>query len=132
MLHAGLDLSRRRLDVCILSDDGELVARTAAPPDADGLAHLVAKVAVHEQPIAGVIESMTGARFVRDVLADHGWQVQIADAHKVKDSHRSPARPTRSTPRYWRACRSSTSCRRSGCRIPRRARHASWRASGCT
>src|SRR4051794_15807699 len=83
MLHAGLDLSRRRLDVCILSDDGELVARSA-PPDADGLAHLVAKVAVHEQPIAGVIESMTGARFVRDLLADHGWQVQIADAHKVK------------------------------------------------
>jgi hypothetical protein len=31
MLHAGLDLSRRRLDVCVLSDDGELVARTAAP-----------------------------------------------------------------------------------------------------
>jgi transposase len=84
MLHAGLDLSRRRLDVCILSDEGELVARTATPPDADGLAHLVAKVGVHEQPIAGVIESMTGARFVRDVLAEHGWHVQIADAHKVK------------------------------------------------
>jgi len=82
MLHAGLDLSRRRLDVCVLSDDGELVARTAAPPDADGLAHLVAKVAVHEQPIAAVIESMTGARFVRDVLAEHGWRVQIADAQK--------------------------------------------------
>ena len=84
MLHAGLDLSRRRLDVCILSDDGELIARTAAPPDADGLARLVAKVGVHEQPIAGVIESMTGARFVRDVLSEHGWRVQIADAHKVK------------------------------------------------
>ena len=38
MLHAGLDLSRRRLDVCLLDDAGELVEHTAAPPDADGLA----------------------------------------------------------------------------------------------
>ena len=37
MLHAGLDLSRRRLDVCLLDERGELVAETAAPPDADGL-----------------------------------------------------------------------------------------------
>ena len=81
MLHAGLDLSRRRLDVCVLSDDGELIARTAAPPDADGLAHLAAKLEDREGPIAAVIESMTGARFVRDVLAEHGWRVQIADAH---------------------------------------------------
>jgi transposase len=84
MLHAGLDLSRRRLDVCVLSDDGELVARMAAPPDADGLARLVAKLAVHEQPINGVIESMTGARFVRDTLTELGWEVLIADAQRVK------------------------------------------------
>ena len=37
MLHAGLDLSRRRLDVCLVDDAGELVEHTAAPPDADGL-----------------------------------------------------------------------------------------------
>jgi hypothetical protein len=37
MLHAGLDLSRRRVDVCLLSDVGELVAETAVPSDADGL-----------------------------------------------------------------------------------------------
>jgi hypothetical protein len=37
MLHAGLDLSRRRLDVCLLDERGRLVAETAAPPDADGL-----------------------------------------------------------------------------------------------
>jgi hypothetical protein len=35
MLHAGLDLSRRRLDVCLVDDAGELVARLAAAPDAD-------------------------------------------------------------------------------------------------
>ena len=41
MLHAGLDLSRARLDVCVVDDAGDVVARTAAPPDADGLRHLV-------------------------------------------------------------------------------------------
>jgi hypothetical protein len=35
MLHAGLDLSRARLDVCLVDDAGEVVGRTAAPPDAD-------------------------------------------------------------------------------------------------
>ena len=37
MLHAGLDLSRKRLDVCLLSDQGELVEELAAFPDAGGL-----------------------------------------------------------------------------------------------
>ena len=50
MLHAGLDLSRRRLDVCLLSDGGELVAETAVPPDADGLRGLVRRVARCRQP----------------------------------------------------------------------------------
>jgi hypothetical protein len=34
MLHVGLDLNRRRLDVCVLDGGGELVAETAALPDA--------------------------------------------------------------------------------------------------
>jgi len=45
MLHAGLDLSRRRLDVCVISELGELVEEIAAPPDAGGLRYLVGKVA---------------------------------------------------------------------------------------
>ena len=32
----------------------------------------------------GVIESMTGARFVHDTLESLGWAVEIADAAKVK------------------------------------------------
>lgn len=44
MLHAGLDLSRKKLDVCVLSDEGELVGEFPAPPDADGLRGLVRKV----------------------------------------------------------------------------------------
>src|SRR4051812_30406350 len=35
-------------------------------------------------PVRGVIESMNGARFVHDRLEEHGWEVLIADATKVK------------------------------------------------
>jgi len=83
MLHAGLDLSRRRLDVCLIGDDGEVVGRLAASPDADGLRHLVDRVGPGGR-VRGVIESMTGARFVRDTLAELGWEVLVADAQKVK------------------------------------------------
>jgi hypothetical protein len=36
MLHAGLDLSRNRLDVCLLSDQGEIVAEFKSPADRGG------------------------------------------------------------------------------------------------
>jgi hypothetical protein len=38
MLHAGLDLSRKRLDYCLLGGDGERVQTGAVAPDADALA----------------------------------------------------------------------------------------------
>ena len=84
MLHAGLDLSRKRLDVCLLGDGGELVEEFQAPADSDGLDGLARRVARHGQPVRGVIESMTGARFVHDSLERHGWDVLIADAQKAK------------------------------------------------
>jgi transposase len=84
MLHAGLDLSRNRLDVCLLSDQGELVDELTAFPDAGGLKALAQRVETHDQPVCAVIESMTGARFVHDTLESHGWSVEIADAQKVK------------------------------------------------
>ena len=84
MLHAGLDLSRKRIDVCLLSDLGELVEELACPPDRDGLRSLARRVGAHGEPVVGVIESMTGARFVHDTLESFGWAVEIADAAKVK------------------------------------------------
>lgn len=84
MLHAGLDLSRRRLDVCLFSEHGELVEEVAVPPDVDGLRGLVKRAAAYREPVRGVVESMTGARFVHDTLEELGWDVLIADAHKVK------------------------------------------------
>jgi transposase len=39
---------------------------------------------MHAPSVRGVIESMNGARFVHDTLEELGWEVLIADAHKVK------------------------------------------------
>src|ERR671931_878630 len=86
MLHVGLDLSRRRLDYCLLDGDEERVEWGAVAPDADALAGLVRLIELRHgpRPVDAVIESMNGARFVHDVLERCGWQVQIADAQRVK------------------------------------------------
>jgi transposase len=55
MLHVGLDLSRKRVDVCLISSETGLIDRFRAP-----------------------------ARFVHDELVGHGWEVLVADAQKVK------------------------------------------------
>src|SRR3954464_4461355 len=84
MLHAGLDLSRNRLDVCLLSDEGEIVEEFRSPADLDGLTGLVRRVERRREPVRAVVESMTGARFVHDTLERLGWDVLIADAQKAK------------------------------------------------
>jgi transposase len=84
MLHAGLDLSRSRLDVCLLSDEGELVEEFRSPADLDGLEGLVRRVGRRREPVRAVIESMTGARFIHDTLERLGWDVLIADAQRAK------------------------------------------------
>jgi hypothetical protein len=84
MLDAGLDLSRRRVDVCLICEGGEIVDEWAWPPDADGLGGLARRAAMHDRSVRGVIESMNGARLVHDWLEELGWDVLIADARKVK------------------------------------------------
>jgi transposase len=85
MLHAGLDLSRKKVDVCLLSDQGEHLDQLATPPDADALRNLARRIEeTHRQPVCAVVESMTGARLVHDTLEQEGWDVEIADAQRVK------------------------------------------------
>jgi transposase len=84
VLHVGLDLSRRRVDVCLISSEGELVEHFRAPADRDGLYGLTRRVAVYDEPVRGVGESMNGARFVHDELVRYGWEVLVADAQRVK------------------------------------------------
>jgi len=86
MLYAGLDLSRKRLDVRVLDGAGDSALETAVFPDRDGLALLVRQVdaLAGGTEVRAAIESMTGARFVHDELETFGWDVDVADAVKVK------------------------------------------------
>jgi transposase len=86
MLHAGLDLSRKRLDYGLVTEEGELVEEGAVSPDAGGLDGFARRVELRHGPsdITAAIESMTGARFVHDTLERCGWEVELADARKVK------------------------------------------------
>jgi transposase len=84
MLYAGLDLSRQRLDVHVLDEEGRTLEVTAVHPDVDALRTLAGHVLLHGQEVSAAIESMTGARFVHDQLERWGWDVAIADAVKVK------------------------------------------------
>lgn len=84
MLYAGLDLSRQRVDVHVLDEEGRTVEVTAATPDTLGLREFVARISRHSQEVSAVIESMNGARFVHDQLELAGWDVEIADAMRVK------------------------------------------------
>src|SRR5216684_3774302 len=84
MMHAGLDLSRKRLEVVLLSTHGERLEQLAVRPTVDGLQDLASRVERYHQPVRAAIESMTGARFVHDQLELAGWEVDIADAVKVK------------------------------------------------
>jgi transposase len=84
VLHVGLDLSRKRVDVCLVSGGGELIGQFRVPADRDGLYGLARRAGVYGEPVRGVVESMNGARFVHDELVAHGWEVLIADAQRVK------------------------------------------------
>src|SRR4051812_45353951 len=84
MVHVGLDLSRTRLDVHVMDESGTPLAVTTAAPDRGGLAVLADQISGFGGPVSAAIESMNGARFVHDQLELAGWQVEIADAQKVK------------------------------------------------
>ena len=44
MLHAGLDPSRRKIDVCLLSEEGEHLDQLAVPPDPEALKTLARRI----------------------------------------------------------------------------------------
>ena len=103
MLHAGLDLSRRKVDVCLLNDDGEHLDQLAVAPDVDSLRTLARRVGeVHAEPVCAVVESMTGARLVHDTLEQEGWTSRSPTPRRSRAWRRWPARPTRSTRWCWR------------------------------
>ena len=121
MLHAGLDLSRKKLDVCLLSDQGEHLDQLAVPPDVDSLRTLARRIEeVHREPVCAVVESMTGARIVHDTLEACG----LVGRDRRRPEGQGP-RAACLQDRQDRldgagdALASATWCRRSGCPIPR-------------
>ena len=63
MLHAGLDLSRKRLDVCLLDEHGEHLDQLAVSPEVDSLKETGRPNRGDPRPAGrAVIESMTGAQ----------------------------------------------------------------------
>jgi transposase len=68
----------------LISSEGELVEHFRSPVDRDGLYGLSRRLAVYDEPVRGVVESMNGARFVHDELVRYGWEVLVADAQRVK------------------------------------------------
>jgi transposase len=84
MLYVGLDLSRKRLDFHLLDGEGATVERGATPPDADGLHRLSERVARHGRagPRRDRVDERRPLR-ARPTRARR-WQVEIADAQKVK------------------------------------------------
>jgi transposase len=70
----------------LLDEVGDRIEAGVVPPDGDGLAGFVRRVAERHGPlpVRAAIESMNGARFVHDSLERLGWEVEIADAAKVK------------------------------------------------
>ena len=132
MVHVGLDLSRKRVDVCLISSEGELVEHFRAPCDRDGLYGLTRRVAVYDEPVRGVVESMNGARFVHDELVSYGWEVLVADAQRVKGLAPLACKTDKVDAGCWRSCRSGIWCRRSGCPRPSCGQSESAPGGGCT
>ena len=90
------------------------------------------RLARHGPPIRAAIESMNGARFVHDQLELPGWQVEIADAQKVKGLAPLACKTDRIDAWVLAELSRRDSCRRSGCPTHRSGPSVSVRAGGCT
>lgn len=80
MQYLGIDWGTRNAAWCALDDHGE-ITEGMMPAAEGGLARLVHTLG---PDVRGCIEMMSGAVWVRDRLAACGWEIQIADARKVK------------------------------------------------
>src|SRR3989442_7888373 len=81
MKYVGLDWAYRSAQWCALAPGGELAGEGRIAADRDGLARLVLELG---DEVKACLEMMSGALWVRDELCGCGWQVQVADARKVR------------------------------------------------
>jgi transposase len=81
MEYVGLDWAYRAAQSCAVEGGGEIVGEGRIAADRDGLARLVLELG---DEVTACLEMMSGALWVRDELVACGWQVEVADASKVK------------------------------------------------
>jgi transposase len=79
--YVGLDWAYRQAQWCALAPGGEIAGEGRIAADRDGLARLVLELG---DEMKACLEMMSGALWVRDELVACGWQVEVADARKVK------------------------------------------------
>ena len=96
MLHVGLDLSRERVDVCLVSDQGELIDQFPAPADRDGLYGLTRRVAVYDQRVRG--DARRDSRRQRPLLRPGGMEQPTDERASVR---RRRHYVSRSATTYW-------------------------------
>jgi transposase len=81
MQYLGIDWAYRRAAWCAKNSGGDVLDEGVIPADEDGLAKLVVRLG---SEVRACVEMMSGAIWVRDRLQAAGWQVEVADARKVK------------------------------------------------
>jgi transposase len=81
MQYVGIDWAYRRAAWCARGSGGEVVGEGFVPADEDGLARLALRLGPE---VRACLEMMSGAVWVRDRLVAAGWEVEVADARKVK------------------------------------------------
>jgi transposase len=79
--YVGVDWAYRQAQWCALTGGGEVAGEGRIAADRDGLARLVLELG---DEVKACLEMMSGALWVRDQLVACGWQVEVADARKVK------------------------------------------------
>jgi transposase len=79
--YVGVDWAYRQAQWCALTGGGEVAGEGRIAADRDGLARLVLELG---DEVRACLEMMSGALWVRDELVACGWQVEVADARKVK------------------------------------------------
>src|SRR5713226_9478621 len=81
MKYVGIDWAYRQAQWCALAPGGEIAGEGRIAADRGGLARLVLELG---DEVKACLEMMSGALWVRDQLVACGWQVEVADARKVK------------------------------------------------
>src|SRR5438105_12798147 len=81
MKYVGIDWAYRTADWCAVTPGGGIAGGGGIAADRDGLARLGLELG---DEVKACLEMMSGALWVRDELVACGWQVQVADARKVK------------------------------------------------